>query len=292
MELVKVGEKTYYIKNQTNIGIYKIDEQNVYIIDSGNDKDAGKKILRIIEENGWKIKAIINTHSHADHIGGNKIIAERTGCDIYASKIEKAFTENTILEPMCLYGANPLKDLQNKFLYAKETNVKDVSNVQLDGLEIISLKGHSIDMIGIKTSDNVFFIGDSIISEETITKYHLFYIYDVKEYLNTLEILKSLNGNLYIPSHCEASKDILKLIDLNKNKIDEISNKILNFCTKEASFEEILKYIFDVYNLNMNPNQYVLIGSTLKSYLTYLNNENKIIYELKNNKMVWKSTNE
>ena len=48
MELIKLGEKTYYIKNPTNIGIYKIDENNVYLIDSGNDKDAGKKILKII----------------------------------------------------------------------------------------------------------------------------------------------------------------------------------------------------------------------------------------------------
>ena len=46
MELVKVGEKTYYIKNATNIGIYKIDETQVYLIDTGNDKDAGKKILK------------------------------------------------------------------------------------------------------------------------------------------------------------------------------------------------------------------------------------------------------
>ena len=44
MELVKVGEKTYYIKNATNIGIYKIDETQVYLIDTGNDKEAGKKL--------------------------------------------------------------------------------------------------------------------------------------------------------------------------------------------------------------------------------------------------------
>lgn len=49
MELIKVGERTYYIKNPTNIGIYKIDDNSVYIIDSGNDKDAGKKILKIID---------------------------------------------------------------------------------------------------------------------------------------------------------------------------------------------------------------------------------------------------
>ena len=84
MELIQIGEKTYYIKNPTNIGVYKVDENNVYIIDSGNDKDAGKKILKIIEENNWKIKGIINTHSNADHIGGNKVIQDRTGCEILA----------------------------------------------------------------------------------------------------------------------------------------------------------------------------------------------------------------
>ena len=60
MELIKVGEKTYYIKNATNIGIYKIDESNVYLIDTGNDKDAGKKILKILEAQGWNVKGIIS----------------------------------------------------------------------------------------------------------------------------------------------------------------------------------------------------------------------------------------
>ena len=55
MELIKVGNNTYYIKNNTNIGIYKVDDKNIYLIDTGNDKDAGRKILRIIEENNWVI---------------------------------------------------------------------------------------------------------------------------------------------------------------------------------------------------------------------------------------------
>jgi len=49
MELVQVGKRTYYIKNPTNIGVYRINDRDVFLIDSGNDKDAGKKILKIIE---------------------------------------------------------------------------------------------------------------------------------------------------------------------------------------------------------------------------------------------------
>lgn len=288
MELIKIGEKTYYIKNATNIGIYKIDEENVYIIDSGNDKDAGKKILKMVNEQGWNIKGIINTHSNADHIGGNKIIQDRTNCKIFTYGIEKNFTENPILEPSFLYGGYPFKDLKNKFLLAKESYVENIDTNLPEGLEYINLKGHFFDMIGIKTSDNIYFLADALFSRETIEKYHLFFIYDIKEYLNTLNMLKTLNGNSYIPSHCLATRDISNLIELNENKIYEILNKITQICETEKTFEEILKEIFDFYNLTMNTNQYVLIGSTIKSYLSYLYDNEKVSYEFKNNKMIWK----
>ena len=141
---------------------------------------------------------------------------------------------------------------------------------------------------GIKTSDNVYFLADALFSEETITKYHLFFIYDVKEFLNTLDFLSELKGNLYIPSHCEATDNIDSLIKLNREKIQEITNKIYESCKKEKTFEEILKYIFDEYNLTMNANQYVLVGSTVKSYLSYLCDENRISYEFRDNMMFWK----
>ena len=288
MELIQVGEKTYYIKNATNIGIYKVDETQVYLIDTGNDKDAGKKILKIIDDKNWSVKGIINTHSNSDHIGGNKVIQDKTNCTILANKIEKSFTEFPILESSFLYGGYPFKDIRNKFLLAKESIVTSIENNLPDGLEYFNLKGHFFDMCGIKTSDDVYFLADSLFSKETIKKYHLFFIYDVKEFLNTLEYLKTLKGNLYIPSHCEATTDISALIEININKVNEIISKIYNICNKEKTFEEILKCIFDEYNLIMNANQYVLVGSTIKSYLSYLLDENKICYEFKSNKMFWK----
>lgn len=291
MELKKVGAKTYYIKNATNIGIYKINDTDICLIDTGNDKDSGKKILKIVEEQGWNVKCIITTHSNADHIGGNKVIQDRTNCSIYAYNIEKSFTEFPILEPSFLYGGFPFKDLRNKFLLAKESIVTKISDNLPTGLEFFYLKGHFFDMIGIKTDDDIYFLADSLFSEETINKYHLFFIFDVKEYLNTLDYLSTLKGNLFILSHCKETNDISDLINLNRNKILEIANKIYDMCSKELTFEEILKNIFDEYNLTMNPSQYVLIGSTIRSYLSYLYDEGKIYFEFRDNKMYWKQKN-
>lgn len=288
MELIQVGENTYYIDNPTNIGVYKINDTDVFLIDSGNDKDAGKKILKITDAQGWNVKGIITTHSNADHIGGNNLIQQRTGCPVYAVGIEKSFTEFPVLEPSFLYGGYPFKDLRNKFLMAKESEVTVIDNNLPEGLECFSLKGHYFDMIGVKTNDDVYFLADSLFSETTIKKYHLFVVYDVKEYLNTLDSLASLNGKLFIPSHCGAMENITELIELNRNKIHEISDKIYSFCENGNTYEDILKKTFEEYDLSMNVNQYVLIGCTVRSYLSYLYDEGRICFEFKYNKMYWK----
>lgn len=287
MEIIKLGLKSYYIKDINNIGVYLYDKDSVYLIDSGNDKDKGKKILKIIKENGWNVAGIINTHSHADHIGGNKIIQDREQSVILSHGIERAFIENPILEPTILYGSKPIKALNNKFLLADSSHSIEIEDNLPNNLEYIELKGHTFDMVGIKTDDNVYYLGDCLVGKNTIDKYHIFFIQDIKEYLKTLDFLKTLKGKYYVLSHVELTDDLTELIELNKNKINEICDKICSFSQIEHSFEEILKFIFDEYNLKMDETQYVLVGSTIKSYLTYLLEENRINYKFKNNKMYW-----
>ena len=264
MELYKIGKRTYYIKNNTNIGIYKLNENDIVLIDSGLDESVGKKVLKIVQENNWNIKIIINTHSHADHTGGNNFIQSRTNCKIYASKIECDITNHPVLEPIYLYGAYPFKELRNKFFEAKLSDCEEIINI--DGIEYFTLKGHSFDMIGIKTSDNVYFIGDSIFNEFTINKYHISYLINVAEFINSLDELSKLCGT-FVPSHGEVSNDISLLIKLNKDKTNEILNKVLLICKNNVTLEDIVKNLFDTYGLQMNLTQYYLISSTIKALI-------------------------
>ncbi len=72
--------------------------------------------------------AILNTHSNADHIGGNKYLQGQTGCKIYSSGMEADFRKYPVLEPSFLYGGYPCKDLRHKFLMAQESSVTDFSD--------------------------------------------------------------------------------------------------------------------------------------------------------------------
>lgn len=51
-ELIQVGEQSYYIQSPAKIGLYLANDRDVYLIDSGNDKDAGRKVRQILERKG------------------------------------------------------------------------------------------------------------------------------------------------------------------------------------------------------------------------------------------------
>ena len=290
MELIKLGEKTYYIKNYTNIGIYKVDDENVYLIDSGNDKDAGKKILKIIDEQGWKVKGIITTHSNADHIGGNQYLQKQTGCKIYAPGIECDFTNHTILEPAYLYGGCPPKDLRHKFLAAQESIEEYLTEDALpEGLEIINLPGHFFDMVGFRTKDDVVYLADCLSSKETLDKYQISVLYDVENYLKTLEMVKPMKAKMFLPSHAEPTEDISALAQYNIEKVHEIAEKIMEICNEPKCFEVILQTLFTEYSLKMTFEQHVLVGSTVRSYLAWLKDNGRLEVIFENNMLLWKS---
>ncbi len=289
-ELNQVGEKSYYINCPAKIGIYRLNDTDVYLIDSGNDKDAGKKVCKILNENGWSLKDIINTHSNADHIGGNKYLQQQTDCKIFADGIEAAFTKYPILEPSFLYGGYPCKDLRHKFLLASASDVKEISDSDFPKeLEIIPLHGHFFDMIGIRTPDNVVFLADCISSKNTLEKYQISFIYDVAEYLNTLDRVETMKASMFVPAHAEVVNDIIDLVQINRHKVLHVENKIYSILKTPMCFESLLKQIFDEYSLVMNFEQYVLIGSTVRSYLSWMKDNKKIEAVFEDNLLIWSS---
>lgn len=287
-ELIQITENSYYIQSPAKIGLIRLGGNDVCLIDSGNDKDAGRKVRQILDANGWHLTAIYNTHSNADHIGGNQYLQKQTGCRIFAPGIECDFTRHPLLEPSFLYGGFPPKDLKHKFLLAQESDAETLTESVLpEGFELIPLPGHFFDMVGFRSKDNVVFLADCLSSRETLEKYQIGFIYDVAAYLDTLEKVKVLEADQFVPAHAEVTGNIVSLAQYNIDKVNEIAERITEFCSEPICFEKLLQRLFSEYGLQMSFEQYVLVGSTVRSYLSWLKDTGRINAVFENNLLLW-----
>ena len=159
-----------------------------------------------------------------------------------------------------------------------------------EGFELIELPGHFFDMAGFRTPDDVVFLADCLSSRETLDKYQIGFIYDVGAYLETLENVKKLEAKLFIPAHAEATDDISGLAQYNIDTVHEIAEKILDLCQEPLGFETILQRLFTEYGLAMNFEQYVLVGSTVRSYLAWLKDTERLNAVFEKNQLLWKQS--
>ena len=289
-ELIQVSERCYYIQSPAKIGLVRLSDSDVCLIDSGNDKEAGRKVRQHLDKNGWRLTAIFNTHSNADHIGGNRYLHGQTGCRIFAPGIEQDFTRHPLLEPSFLYGGNPPKELRHKFLMAQESPAEPLTpDVLPPELEAIPLPGHFFDMVGFRAPDGVVYLADCLSSRETLEKYRIGYIYDVAAYLDTLERVKQMEAACFIPAHAAPTDDIAPLAQFNIDTVHEIAERIVALCREPMCFEALLQKLFDAYGLTMNFEQYVLVGSTVRGYLTWLKETGRLEAAFENNLLLWRS---
>ena len=96
-----------------------------------------------------------------------------------------------------------------------------------------------------------------------------------------------MQATMFVPSHADAVKDIRFLVDLNKKKLQEIAAYIMSACIEPTTFERVLQRLFVDYHLTMTYEQYVLIGSTVRSYLSWLRDKEKMNAYIENNTLLW-----
>ena len=298
MPLLEVKNLHTYFK--TKKGIVKAVNDVSYSLEPGKtigivgESGSGKSvsamsILQLLDANGWHLTAIYNTHSNADHIGGNRYLQGQTKCKIYAQGIECDITRHPVLEPAFLYGGFPPKDLRHKFLMAQESDAKELTpGVLPEGFALLQLPGHFFHMVGFRSPDDVVYLADCLSSRETLDKYQIGFVYDVAAYLDTLEKVKTMQAAAFVPAHAEVTEDIAPLAQYNIDKVLEIADHMVELCAEPVIFEELLKKLFDDYGLTLTFEQYVLVGSTVKSYLAWLKDTGRLTALFEDNRLLWR----
>ena len=289
MEIRKIAGQVHYVPNPVNICVVYTKDSAV-LVDSGIDENFARKLCRLLEK---PAKFLINTHSHADHCGGNAFLKDKFSVHILAPEIERQIIESPILEPFYLFGAAPPKELQTKFLMAKPCRVDETLEpgtltLQDVTLSIVPLGGHSPNQVGVAV-DKVLFCADALFSKGAIEKYKMFVVYDVKNFLQTLDLLERSKYDFFLPSHGDLTGDITELLNLNRKVVENVSNEILKLLKTPRTFDELLTKLLNGFNIEVkNLVQYVLYRSTVHAYLSYLSDEGYVERDLVASSLLWR----
>lgn len=289
-DLIWLTEKTGYFDMPTKIGVYKLDDKRVILIDTGVNAKTAQRVLKVLGDEGLEIQFILNTHSHTDHAGGNRFLCEATGCKAYAPEVEDVLIEYSDVEATLVYGGFPCKDFRKKFMNTESCKTYLLSEAPLpEGMEILPLYGHTAHMVGVKTPDDVYFIADVVNGKATLDKMKICYVYDIDTQLETLAKLKELDGKLCVPAHTDPTNSIAELAEINIANLLEIRQDILNELErKPQTTEEITAALCGKYGLKLDLMGLVMITSTLRSHIVSLRHKGFVDWYIEDYKHYWK----
>lgn len=123
------------------------------VIDPGDDVD---RILHTLAESKLKVKYIVNTHGHFDHVGGNRRMKDTTGAEILIHSGDAPMLDATASSAASMGLHTDDSPAPDRLLEEGDTfTVGDIT------LTVIHTPGHSAGGICLHT-DGILFAGDTL----------------------------------------------------------------------------------------------------------------------------------
>ena len=282
MKLKQIKSKTYVINPKyIDLGLYRINDSECILIDSGYKKTADCEIIPFMERNGLSVAGVVCTHGHLDHAGGNCSLKKHFNSKIAAPYFESVFGESTynMYTLRNNYRFSITKEKHPEFKCDTDYIIKHSQDI-ITFLDIpfktIQLHGHSPFQTGYVTPDNVAYLADAIISEEMISKTKVPYIFDIEKDIESKRQLKNLDCDYYILSHDGVYEDITSLIDINITHIFSTIDRLLDYMDEPRSFDDYTAHVMNKLSISGNVRKVVYLQEILKNFITYFSQKNLI----------------
>jgi glyoxylase-like metal-dependent hydrolase (beta-lactamase superfamily II) len=295
--LVRLAPDAYYLPGGVNVGVIANSAGEALLLDTGGDKDYGRAIRKAAEEAKLRPAAILNTHSHADHYGGNDYLARNLNLPVWAPAFEEAILRYPYLEPMYLYGgAAPLAGLRNKWLEAKSSPVDHVYEVEDGPLSVGPFEvmrhvtsGHAVAQVAIGFGP-VCYAADAFFGSEVLAKYEIPFVHDVAGQLATLDRLLSLPYDIFVPGHGEPTTNVAEAVESNRVYIRRTIEWVRAAVRDGATTSEVVHHV--TARLEAPPSNlstYFLMHSCVLAYLSYLTAQGQLAPIVKAGALRWEA---
>jgi glyoxylase-like metal-dependent hydrolase (beta-lactamase superfamily II) len=294
LQLQHVLDNVYYLPGASNIGLVIGAGQQALLIDTGVGERSGRQLLQLLDQRGLHLAAILNTHGHGDHAGGNAYLAEHTGARVYAPLHDGIVLRYPVWGTLCTFGgAEPIAELSVP-RFAPHSCAVDVTvtegELEIAGVtvQVVPLPGHTGTHTGYIV-DNVFFIGDILAGEAELANAPISYAYSITKRLASLEKLRHYSCACYVLGHGPVERDITQLIERNIAQLNDVLSFIKAYLARGgAEANELLLAVCTKYGITIrNVREYYMLYPTLHSFLSHLNNCGEITHSVENNRLLW-----
>lgn len=311
MTLKQITNQTYYLPGASNSGVIATSDGGAIVVDTGLSKDAARILRKALDGEGLALRAIISTHHHADHVGGNAYLVRNVpGVQVYAPPAEAAIIEHPLLlgEPAYLnYGACAYTALRHRWLLPDPSPVHYIigtldaisrgttQTLTIEGvaLAVVPLPGHSIAQIGIAV-DGVCFASDGYFDQEVLAKYGVPYAHDIAAQLASLERLAMREDDWFLPAHGQLTRhaDLTAIIDTNRVAIMQASTLVQqalpgNSATITARVWQMLCEQDDSRATKVGIPHYAILASAVAAHLTFLEQQGTATVSLDETGIIW-----
>lgn len=291
-DLLQLSEHVYYLPGAVNMALVVGEEERAVIVDTGGDKDAGRRLKKACETLQVTPVAILNTHAHADHYGGNDFLVRSFGLPVYAPPFEASIIENPYLEPVYLFGgAKPPAELMGKWLMGKPTKVTHVlepGRLELTGLdlEIIDTSGHAHTHYAVRVGD-VLIAADAVFGNAVLEKYPLPFGQDIGAQMGSAARVAEAGARVVLPGHGDPAEDVPGLVEANLEAFARAADTVEAACTGVGS-EAVLRAAADALRLELRDlPRYYLNFCVVSAYLSYLRETGRVVLSLQDNQLCW-----
>jgi glyoxylase-like metal-dependent hydrolase (beta-lactamase superfamily II) len=296
--LQHIAGRAYYLPGANNLGVVAAGDGGAIAIDTGLDKDTGRLIRKALDEAGLALRAIISTHHHADHIGGNEyLLRNQPGAEVYAPPLEAALIEHPILEPIYLtMGATPIPALRNKWIMAKGApvhHVFDGERLEVAGVafEVVALPGHSVNQVGVAL-DGVCFAADGFFGTAILQKHGIPYAHDVGAQLASLDRLAARGDLFFLPGHGElTTRDALEeILAANQAAIARGARLVREALAEPGELHAVARRVQRALGLSLFAiPQYAIFVSAVAAHLAHLEAQGLAQVALEDEGMIWRN---
>lgn len=268
------------------IPFYKINDEEIILLDSGWAKGEREGIGEILEKNNLVVAGIICSHAHVDHIGNNAYLKNKYNCTIAMPAYEALICSST-LNLKLYYHSQTLPEVKEHFGHMVcKTDImilEDQDIIEMRGIKfkILHTPGHSPAHICIITPDDVAYLGDTLISYEVMRGAKMPYAYILSEDLKSKVKLYDLKCSKYVVAHKGIYDDIEKLITDNINFYKNRAIRVYEVISGAMSMEDILRAVIVKFNIHINNRyKYTMIQRMLGSYVDYLIETEMLVFQM------------